>query len=183
MLQQPLPLQFVGPVHNVEQQTTIRKIVLFVATLHQQLPTDRDLPLVHSSPVDSSTLQEDSSSRDLLPVMPSTAQSAAVQIAHLLITVTSVVPTTVPGTAQAKAVLFNKPKPWTPIRPFILERELSNHPNKTFVEELIHDLCYGCTIGDTGPQFPTWQTICSLQISSQKLLTPPLKRSVRLVVY
>ena len=183
MLQQPLPLQFVGPVHNVEQQTTIRKIVLFVATLHQQLPTDRDLPLVHSSPVDSSTSQEDSSSRDLLPVMPSTAQSAAVQIAHLLITVTSVVPTTVPGTAQAKAVLFNKPKPWTPIRPFILERELSNHPNKTFVEELIHDLCYGCTIGDTGPQFPTWQTICSLQISSQKLLTPPLKRSVRLVVY
>ena len=62
-------------------------------------------------------------------------------------------PTIVPGTAQAKAVLFNKPKPWTPIRPFILERELSNHPNKTFVEELIHDLCYGCTIGYTGPQF------------------------------
>ena len=58
-----------------------------------------------------------------------------------------------PGTAQAKAVLFNKPKPWTPIRPFILERELSNHPNKTFVEELIHDLSYGCTIGYTGPQF------------------------------
>ena len=153
MLQQPLPLQFVGPVHNVEQQTTIRKIVLFVATLHQQLPTDRDLPLVHSSPVDSSTSQEDSSTTDLLPVMPSTAQSATVQIAHSLITVTSVVPTTVPCTAQAKAVLFNKSKPWTPTRPFILERKLSNHPNKTFVEELIHDLCYGCTIGYTGPQF------------------------------
>ena len=153
MLQQPLPLQFIGPVHNVEQQTTILKIVLFVATSHQQLPADRDLPLAHPSPVDSRTSQEDSPITDLLPVMPSTAQPAAAQIAHSPIAVTSVVPTTVPGTAQAKAALFNKPKSWTPIRPFILERKLSNHPNKAFVEELIHDLCYGCTIDYTGPQF------------------------------
>ena len=25
--------------------------------------------------------------------------------------------------------------------------------HKAFVEELIHDLCYGCTIGYNGPQF------------------------------
>ena len=58
-----------------------------------------------------------------------------------------------PGTVQAKAALFNKPKPWTLIRSFVLERELSDYPNKAFVEELIHDLRYGCTIGYTRPQF------------------------------
>ena len=51
------------------------------------------------------------------------------------------------------ACLPNKPLPWTPIRPFILEWELSNYPDKAFVEQLIHDLLHGCSIGYSGPQF------------------------------
>ena len=58
------------------------------------------------------------------------------------------------STAPIEAVLVNKPKPWTPIRPFILKRELSDYPDKAFVEQLIYDLCHGCTIGYNGPQFP-----------------------------
>ena len=46
-----------------------------------------------------------------------------------------------------------KSKPWTPIRPFILECELSNHPDKAFVKQLIYDLQHGCTIGYNGSQF------------------------------
>jgi len=33
-----------------------------------------------------------------------------------------------------------------------LECELSEHPDKTFVQKLIHDLCHGCAIGYTRPQ-------------------------------
>ena len=46
-----------------------------------------------------------------------------------------------------------KSQPWTPIRSFLLERELSFHPDKVFVRQLIDDLQYGCSIGYTGPQF------------------------------
>jgi len=46
-----------------------------------------------------------------------------------------------------------KPLPWTPIRPFVLERELSNYPNKAFVRQLIDNLQHGCAIGYAGPQF------------------------------
>ena len=46
-----------------------------------------------------------------------------------------------------------KPQPWTPIRSFILEHELSIHPDKAFVKQLIYDLQHGCAIGYNGPQF------------------------------
>ena len=49
--------------------------------------------------------------------------------------------------------LPTKPQPWTPIRSFLLERELSSYPDKVFVRQLIHDLQFGCNIGYTGPQF------------------------------
>jgi len=35
----------------------------------------------------------------------------------------------------------------------ILEWEISQHPNKAFVEQLFHDLLHGCSIGYSGPQF------------------------------
>jgi len=44
-----------------------------------------------------------------------------------------------------------KPLPMTPLQPFILERELSNYPDKVFVRQLIDDLRHGCAIGYTGP--------------------------------
>lgn len=48
---------------------------------------------------------------------------------------------------------LSKPTPWTPLRPFVFERELSNHPDNAFVKQLINDLCQGCFIGYKGPQF------------------------------
>jgi len=86
--------------------------------------------------------QEDSLITDYLPAMHLTIQPAAIKTAHSLTSANFVVPTTVPSTAPAKAVLLNKPKPWTPIQPFDLECELSEHPDKAFVEKLIHGLCY-----------------------------------------
>ena len=41
----------------------------------------------------------------------------------------------------------------TPIRPLILEWELRDHHDKTFVEQLLSDIRHGCDIGYTGPQF------------------------------
>ena len=35
----------------------------------------------------------------------------------------------------------------------MLERELSSHPDKILVRQLIDDLQHGCSIGCTGPQF------------------------------
>ena len=61
----------------------------------------------------------------------------------------------------------NKPLPWTPLRPFVLEGELSNHPNKAFVRRLINNLRHGCTIGYEGPQFTYFAT--NLQSASQQL--------------
>ena len=48
---------------------------------------------------------------------------------------------------------LSKPLPWTPLRPFILECELSDHPDRVFVRQLIDNLRQGCKIGYTGPQF------------------------------
>ena len=44
-------------------------------------------------------------------------------------------------------------QPWTPIRSFLLEHELSFHPDKVFVRQIIDDLQHGCSIDYTGPQF------------------------------
>ena len=45
------------------------------------------------------------------------------------------------------------PQPWTPIRSFLLECEVSSYPDKIFVRQFIDDLQLGCSIGYTGPQF------------------------------
>ena len=67
---------------------------------------------------------------------------------------TAVEVTTLPGAAHSVGSPdLNIPLPWTPIRPFILERELSNYPNKAFVRWLINNLRHGCAIGYVGPQF------------------------------
>ena len=80
-------------------------------------------------------------------------QSVTAQTVHSHTDVNSVVPTTALSTAPTEAVLVDKPKPWTPIRPFILKHELSDYPDKAFVEQLVYDLCQDCTIGYDGPQF------------------------------
>ena len=54
---------------------------------------------------------------------------------------------------QRGSPVLVKPPPWTPLRPFILERELRNYPDRVFVRQLIDNLRQGCTIGYTGPQF------------------------------
>ena len=43
--------------------------------------------------------------------------------------------------------------PCTPLRPLILECELSNHPDKAFVKLLLSDISQGCNIRYTGPHF------------------------------
>jgi len=43
--------------------------------------------------------------------------------------------------------------PTTPLRPLILECELSNHPDKASVKLLLSDIRLGCNIGYTDPQF------------------------------
>lgn len=43
--------------------------------------------------------------------------------------------------------------PRTPINLRNLQKELSFHPNQTYVQSLIHDLQHGCSIGYTGPQY------------------------------
>jgi len=61
---------------------------------------------------------------------------------------------TPPGTAsQRSSPSLIKPPSWTPLRPFILECELRNHPDRVFVRQLINNLQQGCTIGYIGPQF------------------------------
>ena len=69
--------------------------------------------------------------------------------------------TTVAGPTRAKAVqemgssAIFKLLPWTPLRLFILEYELSYYSTltKSLLEELYYNLRHGCTIGYTGPQF------------------------------
>ena len=65
--------------------------------------------------------------------------------------VNTVVPITQPGAAseQDPSGPPARPHPWSPIRPFALERELSLHPDKVFVKQLVNDLQHGCSIGYT----------------------------------
>ena len=84
----------------------------------------------------------------------STALSATEPPVTSYTCVKSVAPVTAPASAPAGTVWLPKRTPCTPLRPFILERELSNHPNKAFVKQLINYLCHGCLIGYKGPQFP-----------------------------
>ena len=60
---------------------------------------------------------------------------------------------TIPAVHAPAEGACTRPLPWTPLRPFMLEWELSNHPDKAFVRQLIDDLQHGCNIGYLGPQF------------------------------
>ena len=50
--------------------------------------------------------------------------------------------------------LAREPLGHTPLRPLEFERELRTHPDKDFVDQLVHNLTLGCNIGYQGPQFP-----------------------------
>ena len=63
---------------------------------------------------------------------------------------------------------------WTPLRPLILEWELSNHPDKAFVE-LLFDIQQGCNIGYTGPQFAHTTRNLQSALSHPSLLDDALK--------
>ena len=82
--------------------------------------------------------------------MPSTFHSVATKTAHSLTDMNTLVPAIALSTVPTEAVLLNKPKPWTPIQLHILKHNVSDYPNKAFVEQLTHDLCHGYTIGYTG---------------------------------
>ena len=56
-------------------------------------------------------------------------------------------------TLQGGPLSLERRGPCTPLRPFILEWKLRNHPDKAFVELLLSDIRQGCDIGYTGPQF------------------------------
>jgi len=80
--------------------------------------------------------------------------SASIGIASSLIDAVPAVARTQHGLAPPRGrPMLTKPLPWTPLRPFVLERELSYHPDQVFVRQLIDNLQHGCEIGYTGPQF------------------------------
>ena len=79
--------------------------------------------------------------------MPSTDQSAIALPVTSYMCTKYAVPTTVPGSALTGMGPLFKPSPWTSLRPFALKRELSDHPDKAFVKQLISDLSHGCSIG------------------------------------
>jgi len=53
-----------------------------------------------------------------------------------------------------------------PLQPFILEHELSDHPDKVFVRQLIDNLRQDCAIGYISPQFSYFAS--NLQSASQQ---------------
>ena len=68
----------------------------------------------------------------------SIAPRAGAQTASLVISVKTAGPTTLIKTTTPNGSIdpLAKLKPWTPIQSFILECELSNHPDKVFVKQL-----------------------------------------------
>ena len=116
----------------------------------------------------------------LQTVLPTTAQFVAARHVNSFTNASFVGPATVPRTVPTGAALLNKPKPWTPVRSFILERELCNHPDKTFVKKLIYDLCHGCTIGYTGPQFSYLANNLLSAYQQPKVIDDTLKKECEL---
>ena len=157
-----MPPRPIGLMSTVVQQPTIQKIVFFVPNL---CPNSGEANNHHlcQQPLEDTTHQV-TYPRDL-PwnsqaakghgglAMLSTTPTAVVFPVPSYTCVKSVAPAIVPASVPTKTVWLSKPTPWTPLQPFILERELSNHPDKAFVMRLINDLCHGCFIGYEGPQF------------------------------
>ena len=136
-------------------QTTIPTTVPFVPTIHQQSLVDKGLLLEGNLTADHTWHPIQISHQNRSLVRTSTATHAAAQIVNSPTAVSTVEPTmqskTVPNTIGLSTP--TKPQPWTPIRPFILECEVSDHPNKAFVRQLLHDLQHGCMIDYNKPQF------------------------------
>jgi len=96
-----------------------------------------------------------------------TRQAIIVQTADSLTDVRSVADPIRVNTALPKgSSVLIKPLPWTPLRPFIIERKLSNYPDQVFVRQLIDNLQHGCAIGYAGPQFT--HIASNLQSASQQ---------------
>ena len=64
----------------------------------------------------------------------------------------------------------------SPLRPFIIERELSNYPDKAFVQQLISDLVHGCAIGYNGPQFSATAKHLSSALQHTDIIDGSLKK-------
>ena len=129
-----------GHVHIVEQPIIFLEIVLFVPMPYQHLLMGTDKPICQAPALDNIQLQEEHLTSDSPPTMPSTTQFVAARPVNSSTSMSSVGLTTVPRTVPTGAAALNKPKPWTPLRSFILERELCYHPDKDFVKKLIDDL-------------------------------------------
>ena len=55
--------------------------------------------------------------------------------------------------------LPTKSQPWTPIRSFLLERELSSYPDKAFSDSLLMTCSLDAVLVTVEPNLPIWQTI------------------------
>ena len=155
------------------QQHTIQKIVFFVPNLCQNLQEDNTHHLCQHPLEDSTHNQHwvtyhnpDTNSTTVIQPWNSqtinnqdqlvtllTAQSAAIPPVTSYTSVKYAAPATAPEPVPTGIGPLSKPTPWTPLPPFVLERELSNHPDSAFVKQLINDLCHGYFIGYKGPQF------------------------------
>ena len=139
LLQQPLNLAD-SHVPIVARLATTLRIAIFATQLHNLL-------LSNQSP-------------DQLSTMNPAPQSARTLITpHVLehpvgtcTNVNTAEVTTLAGHAPTIGAC-TRPLPWTLLRPLILEWELSKHPDKAFVKQLIYDLQHGCDISYLGPQF------------------------------
>ena len=142
--------------------TIIQIIVLFVSTLHNRYLVDKGVvtednlqtTLPQPSPLSNKPLLQSSQTSYHLyrSAMISTSTLATDKDISLPTAASNVVPITPYGVVRNPNPL-HKPYSWTPIRSFLLERELSLHPDKAYVKALIDDLQHGCSIGYTGPQF------------------------------
>ena len=111
--------------------------VLFAPLLHALLENDNQLLLITSNELTKYA-------------EISTGLTATEATANFHTGVRSVLGPTLPRAAwQRGSPDLVEPPPWTPLRLFILERELCNHPDKVFVRQLINSLRQGCTIGYT----------------------------------
>ena len=89
---------------------------------------------------------------DLLPTPLSTAPAVFPRVVNDTVVLTA------PATEARDKVKFlaqnSVPSVSTPINVVVLERELSQHPDRIFVSNIINSLRYGTHVGYTGPQKP-----------------------------
>ena len=145
---------------------------------YQHLLMGTDKPICQAPARDNIQLQEEHLTSDSPPAMPSNSisQFVAARPVNSFTSASSAGLTTVPRTVPTGAAALNKPKPWTPIRSFILERELCYHPDKAFVKKSIDDLCHGCTIGYNGPQLSNSASNLISAYQQPKVIDDALKK-------